>query len=115
MREQLLPRRMKTKENLSFAPPCNMTQLDGQKRKHMYYPRKRLRRPGDFPTFEVRYEEHELEELLALEKPKKKKDKSQVQCCHCNDMGYYANECPEKKKKYKEISQVWCNNCKELG
>src|SRR4051812_38245830 len=33
-----------------------------------------------FPTFEMRYEEHELEELLALEKPKKKKDKSHVQC-----------------------------------
>ena len=68
-----------------------------------------------FPTFEVRYEEHELEELLALEKPKKKKDKSQVQCCHCKEMGHYANECPEKKQKYKEINQVWCNNCKELG
>ena len=41
-----------------------------------------------FPTFEVRYEEHELEELLALERPKKKKkfpntskkDITQVQC-----------------------------------
>jgi len=32
-------------------------------------PKKRER----FPTFEVSYEEHELEELLALERPKKKK------------------------------------------
>ncbi|MEI4927355.1 hypothetical protein Q8G50_33095, partial [Klebsiella pneumoniae] len=32
-------------------------------------PKKRER----FPTFQVRYEEHELEELLALERPKKKK------------------------------------------
>src|SRR3954463_10106907 len=93
-----------------------MTHLDGQKKKHMYYPRKRLRRQGDFPTFEVRYEEQELEELLALEKPKKKKEKCQIQCCNCKEMGDYANECPEnKKKKYKEISQVWCNNCKDLG
>src|SRR3954471_18697331 len=98
-----------------LAPPCNMTQFKGPKRRHMYYPRKRSRRPGNFPTFEIRYEEHELEALLALEKPKKKKDKSQVQCCHCKEMGHYANECPEKKQKYKEINQVWCNNCKELG
>ena len=80
----------------------------------MYYPRKRSRRPGNFPTFEIRYEEHELEALLALEKPKKKKDKSHVQCHHCKEMGHYSSECPEKQK-YKEIGQVWCNNCKELG
>src|SRR4051812_9903154 len=50
-------------------------------------PKKRER----FPTFEVRYEEHELEELLALERSKKnKKDKSQVQCYHCKEMGHYA-------------------------
>src|SRR3954469_2760417 len=92
-----------------------MTQFEGPKRRHMYYPRKRSRRPGTFPTFKITYEEHELEALLALEKPKKKKDKSQVQCCHCKEMGHYANECPEKKQKYKENNQVWCNNCKELG
>src|SRR4051812_47376540 len=104
-----------------------MTHIDGQKKKHMYYPRKRLRRQGDFPTFEVRYEEHELEEVLALEKTKKKKEKSQVQCCNCKEMGHYANECPEKKKKKgnkqetvipkkkKDISQVMCFKCKELG
>src|SRR4051812_28656380 len=47
-----------------------------------------------FPTFEVRYEEHELEELLALERPKKKK-------------------CPNPSKQ--DISQVQCYNCKEMG
>src|SRR3954471_5614009 len=58
-----------------------------------------------FPTFEVRYEEHELEELLALERPKKKKcpnpskkDKRQVQCYNCKEMRHYVSECPEKKK-----------------
>src|SRR3954470_13659424 len=100
-----------------LVPPCNTTQFKGPKRRHMYYPRnnRRSRRPGTVPTFEITYEEHELEALLALEKPKKKKDKSHVQCCHCKEMGHYANECPMKKQKYKEINQVWCNNFKELG
>src|SRR4051812_2540978 len=74
------------------------------------------------------YEEHELEELLALERPKKKKkDISQLQCYNCKEKGHYANECPEKKKNQrnkqeamipkekKDISQVMCFQCKELG
>ena len=87
-------------------------------------PKKRER----FPTSEVRYEEHELEELLALERPKKtKKDISQLQYYNCKEMGHYASECPEKKKSQedkqklvkpkmrKDISQVICKHCKELG
>src|SRR4051812_25695374 len=94
-------------------------------------PKKRER----FPTFEVNYEEHELEELLALERPNKKKkcpnpstkDITQEHCYTCKEMGHYANECPEKKKNQgnkqegiipkekKDISQVMCFKCKELG
>src|SRR3954465_7320221 len=83
-------------------------------------PKKRERSPT--------YEEHELEELLALERPKKKKkDIRQLQCYNCKEMGHYASECPEKKKRQedkqklvkpkirKDISQVMCNYCKELG
>src|SRR5215216_3830171 len=99
-----------------LVPPCNMTQFKGPKKRHMNYPRsnRRSKKPVDIPTYEITYEEHELEALLALEKPKKKKDKSHVQCKHCKEMGHYSSECPEKNK-YKEIGQVWCNNCKELG
>ena len=82
------------------------------------------------------YEEHELEELLTLERPKKKKKKcpnpnkediTQVQCYNCKEMGHYDNECLEKKKNQrnkqeamipkekKDISQVMCFKCKELG
>src|SRR4051812_25946888 len=98
-----------------LAPPYNMTQLDGQKRKDMYYPRKRLRRPGDFPTFEVRYEEHELEELLALEKPKKKKNKeiSQVWCNNCKELGHYISTCLEKIRE--ELNLVTCYKCGDQG
>src|SRR3954468_5385643 len=41
-----------------LAPPCNMTQFKGPKRRHMYYPRnnRRSRRPGTVPTFEITYE-----------------------------------------------------------
>src|SRR4051812_43844687 len=83
-------------------------------------PKKRERSPT--------YEEYELEELLALERPKKKKkDISQLQCFKCKEMGHYASECPEKKKRQedkqklvkpkirKDFSQVMCKHCKELG
>src|SRR4051812_30923602 len=95
----------------------------------MNYPRsnRRSKKQGDIPTYKITYEQHELDALLALEKPKKKKDKSHVQCHHCKEMGHYANECPEKKKKQrnkqeamipkekKDVSQVMCFKCKELG
>src|SRR3954470_12773572 len=74
------------------------------------------------------HEEHELEELLALERPKKKKKNiSQLQCYNWKEMGHYASECPENKKNQrnkqkamipkekKDISQVMCSKCKELG
>ena len=83
----------------------------------------------------MEYEDQQLEDLLALEKPKKKKynnfkekDLSQVICYTCRHPGHYANECPEKKNKgiatrgyvankehRKDLSHVTCFGCKEEG
>ena len=89
-----------------------------------------------FPTYVVEYEDHELEDLLALEKPKRKKncnnskekDISQVLCYNCKEKGHYAKECPEKnnrkdnekgngskEKLRKDLSLVTCFNCKKEG
>jgi hypothetical protein len=83
----------------------------------------------------VECEDHELQDLLALEKPKKKKkcnvqeekDISQVTCFNCKELGHYAINCPEKVKNKankqevgkgsskKDISQVECHECQKLG
>jgi hypothetical protein len=52
-----------------------------------------------FPSIIMEYEKKELEDLLALEKPKKKKDISQVECRECKRLGHYSWDCPEKEKR----------------
>jgi hypothetical protein len=42
----------------------------------------------------VEYEEMEVRDLLALERPKKKKDNSKVLCYKCKELGHYADQCP---------------------
>ena len=84
----------------------------------------------------VKYEEHELQELLALERPKKnknksqgnkqeivmpkKKDISQVMCHKCKELGHYASHCPEKekhkiRKPMRDINLVTCFKCGNKG
>jgi hypothetical protein len=82
-----------------------------------------------FPTIVMEYEKQELEDLLAMEKPKRKKDISQVECHECKRLGHYSWGCPDKEKRKesdkrgheinggqkKDCVQVNCFNCRESG
>jgi hypothetical protein len=82
-----------------------------------------------FPSIIMEYEKQELEDLLALEKPKKKKDISQVECRECKRLGHYSWDCPDKEKRKesekrgyvinggqkKDRAQDNCFNCRESG
>jgi hypothetical protein len=52
-----------------------------------------------FPATMVEYEESELRDLLALERPKKKKDISKVWCFNCKELEHFAKKCPEENNK----------------
>jgi hypothetical protein len=57
------------------------------------------RKRDRFPTTIVEYGEKEVRDLLALERPKKKKDISKVMCFNCKELGYYVSKCPERNRK----------------
>jgi hypothetical protein len=70
----------------------------------------------------VEYEEKEVRDLLALERPKKKKDNYKVLCFSCKEIGHYANKCPERNNKAnrqgsvkKDLSLITCYKCKQKG
>jgi hypothetical protein len=68
----------------------------------------------------VEYGENEVRDLLALERPKKKKDDSQVMCFKCKELGHYADKCSGRYNKVKDsmkrdIRLVTCYRCKQKG
>jgi hypothetical protein len=70
----------------------------------------------------VEYEESELIGLLALERPKKKKDISKVWCFNCKELGHYAKKCPKENNKAnrlggvkKDLRLITCYKCKQKG
>jgi hypothetical protein len=74
------------------------------------------------PTTIVEYEEQELRDLVALERPKKKKDNSKVMCYHCKELGHYADKCPKRSNKAnrqgsvkKDLSLVTCYKYNQKG
>jgi hypothetical protein len=75
-----------------------------------------------FPTTKVEYGEMEVGDLLALERPKKKKDNSKVLCFNCKEIGHYASKCPERNNKAnrqgsvkKNLNHITCYTCKQHG
>jgi hypothetical protein len=75
-----------------------------------------------FPTTRMEYEEMEVRNLLALERPKKKKDNSKVMCFNCKELGHYADKYPERDNKAnrqgimkKNLNHITCYTCKQQG
>jgi hypothetical protein len=75
-----------------------------------------------FPTTVVEYEENEVRDLLALERPKRKKDNSQVMCFKCKELGHYMSKCPGRYNKVnmqdsvkRDIRLITCYKCKQKG
>jgi hypothetical protein len=80
------------------------------------------RKRESFPTAVVEYEENEVRDLLALERPKKKKDHSKVMCFKCKELGHYVDKCTGKYNKVnmqdsvkRDIRLVTCYKCKQKG
>jgi hypothetical protein len=75
-----------------------------------------------FPTAVVDYEENEVRDLLALERPKRKKDNSKIMCFRCKELGHYADQCPKLHHEVnmhdsikRDIQRVTCFKCKQKG
>jgi hypothetical protein len=80
------------------------------------------RKRESFPTAVVEYGENEVRDLLALERPKKKKDNSKVLCFKCKELGHYVDKCSGRYNKVngqdrvkRDIRLVTCYKCKQKG
>jgi hypothetical protein len=70
----------------------------------------------------VEYEEMEVRDLLAIERPKKKKNNSMMLCFNCKEPRHYVKKCPEENNKAnrpggvkKDLSLITFYKCKQKG
>jgi hypothetical protein len=75
-----------------------------------------------FPATVVVYEENEVRDLLALERPKGKKDNGKVICSKRKEVGHYKRKCPTKyhgvnmqECTKRDLSMITCFKCKQKG
>jgi hypothetical protein len=136
LRRHLEDTRSKTNDRARAKPldttpkVITLRHLSYKKKSHRSHTGSRKR--ARIPEIEVECEEQELRELLALERPKRRKDLREVLCFKCNNLGHYANNCPEKKsngkggngnrnrvnwdeKPKRDLSQVTCYKCNNKG
>lgn len=93
-----------TVQIITHAPRCNY-----RKRKHDAA--RHYKKPEEISEIEIDYTEQELNDLLALEKPKKNKCKNQK----INVPSYTRNPKPSKALVKKDLSQITCWRCKKTG
>ena len=73
----------------------------------------------EFPTDEVEYDPQEIEDLIGMEKSRKRnrfdsrKNLSHITCFRCKESGHYLNNFPKRKPRY--LSEVICFRCNEAG
>jgi hypothetical protein len=70
----------------------------------------------------VEYEENEVRDLLALERPKRKKDNSKKMCFKCKELGHYVSQCPKlhlevdmQDSMKRDLSMITYFKCKQKG
>jgi hypothetical protein len=112
--------KMKLEDKVLEATPNHITKCCYLCEEEEHLSRNCLKKRERFPTAIVEYGEMEERDLLALERPQKKKDNSKVMCFNCKELGYYANKCPEKDNKAnspgsvkKNLNHITCYTYKQ--
>jgi hypothetical protein len=119
-RDERLKRKMEDKDMWTTHNPTTKCCYSCEEEEHLS--RNCSKKRESFPTTVVEYEENEVRDLLALERPRKKKDNSKVVCFKCKELGHYVSKCPGRFNKVnmqdsvkRDIRLITCYKCKQKG